>query len=74
MDAYTQAFVVRIWLEDKDSSSGIALWRGYVIHVNSGEQRHVKTLSELMAVFADHLDGMGARPSLWQRISRKILS
>ncbi len=44
----THSFVVRIWHEALDSEGHIAVWRGLVDHVGSGERRHFEDLGQLL--------------------------
>lgn len=39
------SFVTRIWLEQ--NRNGGSAWRGHVQHVQSGNERHFRTLMEL---------------------------
>jgi hypothetical protein len=71
MDLYesnTQAFVVRVWLEETTDESGRALWRGSITHVSDGRQRHFQNLDEIVSFIAPYLDAMGIHDDLPGRL------
>ena len=51
----TQAFVIRIWLEDS------LRWRGHITHVPSGERRYIEDLSEIDDFIWPYLEKMGVQ-------------
>lgn len=40
----TEAFVIRLWLEEKVDENRPALWRGHITHVLSGTRRYFQEL------------------------------
>jgi hypothetical protein len=51
----TQAFVIRIWLEDS------LRWRGHITHVPSGERRYIEDMSEIDDFIWPYLEKMGVQ-------------
>jgi hypothetical protein len=49
------SFVARIWLERHQN--GDPVWRGHIQHVQSGEERHFRRLTEMCA-FMERLAGV----------------
>lgn len=57
MDSYenqTHPFVVKVWLEEPSR------WRGYIVHVPTGKQRHFEDLDDVIDFIALYLEDMGA--------------
>jgi hypothetical protein len=48
------SFIVKMWIDDGEA--GEVTWHALVTQVPTGEQCYVKSLSELMMVFAAQLD------------------
>ena len=46
-EASAQSFIVRVWIEETAQEAGETIWRGYVMHVPSGERHYVQTLGEI---------------------------
>lgn len=67
----TQSFVVRIWIEE---SGGRPTWRGYVTHVQSGDQCAFEDLACVHRFLARHLAMAGVRPSALDRMRLYIMS
>ena len=44
----THAFVVKIWLESLENEDDHTVWRGYITHVNSRQQRYFQDLSVIL--------------------------
>lgn len=64
------SFIIKVWLEeDLNRDDGVA-WYGQIIHVSGGEQRYIRTLSEIETFIEPYLQAMGLRFSLYQRIKR----
>lgn len=63
-EAYTNSFIVRIWLEETAEEAGRATWRGHITHVPSGERRYLKDLDDIVAFIVPYLQRMGIEPSL----------
>jgi hypothetical protein len=58
-EATTHPFIVRIWLEETAAEAGQASWRGYIVHVPSGERRYIHDLGEIPAFIAPYMEAMG---------------
>lgn len=69
-EAYTNSFIVRIWVEETAEEAGQATWRGRITHVPSGEQCYVKDLSDIVAVIASYLEGMGVKLGIGWRMKQ----
>ena len=52
-----QSFVVKVWLEEIDSTTGRRVWRGRVTHVPSGEQHAFTELVALVGILGAYLEG-----------------
>jgi len=55
------SFVVKIWFEEVETSSGQMKWRGHITHVVSQERRYVERLQDISSFIRGYLAGMGAR-------------
>jgi len=51
-------FVLRVWLEPKESRDGIPEWRGVIEHINSGKNQYLKELDEIGAFVWPFLESM----------------
>lgn len=60
VDEAAHSFVAKIWREESS-------WRGYIIHVDSGQRRSVKTTAEIVAVFSERLQELGVPLTRWER-------
>jgi hypothetical protein len=60
-EANTEAFVVRVWLEQTGSKLGDIEWRGHVTHAADGERRYVRELDGITDFIAQYLERTGAR-------------
>ena len=56
-DRQNHSFVLRIWRERGDASSG---WRGWVQHAASGDAYYVDRLADLVAFLETHTGPLGA--------------
>jgi hypothetical protein len=72
LEATSQPFVVRIWLEEAAEDGRSARWRGHITHVPSGERRYLKELNDIVAFIVPYLEGMGVKPSLSWRVRRQL--
>lgn len=69
-ESTTHSFVIKIWLEETADEAGEAVWRGRVTHVPSGEHRYLTDLAEIAPFIMPHLEAMGVKLSLRERMSR----
>lgn len=60
-ESYTHSFIIKIWLEETAEEAGVALWRGRVTHVPSGERRYISDLDEIRAFIVPYLEKMGVK-------------
>jgi hypothetical protein len=49
------SFVLRIWRENREDPAGVAEWRGWVDHVQSGERTYFRDLAEISRVISHHI-------------------
>jgi hypothetical protein len=56
---HTVAFVVRIWLEGRESESVAPEWRGVIEHVNSGKRHYLRDLNEIPRYIIPYMEAMG---------------
>ena len=63
-----QSFIVRVWLEELENTSGEATWHGFITHVPSGDNSYVSDLDEITSFIAKYLREMGARVKLRREI------
>jgi hypothetical protein len=47
------AFVLKIWLEDRQGEDGSLLWRGHITHVGSAAEKYVKSVEEAVRFIHD---------------------
>jgi hypothetical protein len=43
------SFVIRLWLEAREHPNALLMWRGRVVHVQSGRDLHFQDLAALIA-------------------------
>jgi hypothetical protein len=71
IDQRTHAFVIRIWLEEIDSATRQATWRGHVTHVLSGDRRYISQLADIVDFIAtylpEHTSFVHERRPIWRR-------
>lgn len=72
LEANTQPFVVKVWLEETVEEAGRAAWRGHITHVPSGERRYLKHLDDIVAFIVPYLAEMGVKPDLFWRLKRSL--
>jgi hypothetical protein len=68
------SFVIKLWIEEPREGGGVAVWRGHVTHVPSGERRYLKELADILDFIDPYLGGAsaphGRRRGLWGRLKR----
>jgi hypothetical protein len=64
------SFIVKVWLEEDANKDGGSKWHGLITHVPGGEQRYLRSLSEIEAFVEPYLKAMGIRFGLRERIKR----
>lgn len=55
------SFIVKIWLEEGEASSGRMKWRGHITHVASHERRYVERLEDISSFIKGYLAAMGGQ-------------
>lgn len=76
----THSFLVRLWVEERSTETGQAIWHGQIIHVPSGQRRTLQDphdiLTFLMPYFAEMgvQFGMRAQVKRWLRQLKFMLS
>lgn len=55
------SFVIRIWIEEADDSSGQGKWRGHITHVGTLERLYVEHLRQISSFIEKYLQAAGAR-------------
>lgn len=68
----TQAFVVKIWLENPAGGAEQVIWRSHITHVASGQRRYLTNLRGIHDFFASYLYKMGVRPPLFWRLRSRL--
>jgi hypothetical protein len=53
----THAFVVRFWLERRETKGEESFWRGVIEHVLSGRKKYLKKFDEVSDFISAHLKG-----------------
>ena len=56
----TEAFIVRIWLERRESEDAPVERRGSVEHVSSGKRRYFTDLADMLHFIEDQLRKLGS--------------
>ena len=59
LEATSQPFFVRIWLEEGANGAHPATWRGHITHVPSGKRRYLKDLDEIARFIKPYLEQIG---------------
>lgn len=54
------AFIVRVWLEQREVEAAPVEWRGSIEHVGSGRIKYLTDLNELTPFIRPFLEAMGA--------------
>lgn len=64
------SFIVKIWIEEDANKDGHSTWHGHITHVPGGEQRYLRSLSEIEDFIRPYLKATGIRFGLSDRIRR----
>jgi hypothetical protein len=49
------SFVIKIWLEERNSETGSLLWRGHITHIASGQKRYFQQLNDVLPFITSYL-------------------
>lgn len=55
IESNNHSFIIRVWREDHSRP----MWRGYITHVPSGEQRYLQELQNIVDFIEPYLEKMG---------------
>lgn len=55
----SEAFVIRVWLEEIAAENQPALWRGHITHAVSGKRRYFQELGAIARFIAPYLRAWG---------------
>ncbi len=69
-----QVFIVRIWREPREIEGELPEWRGEIESIQTGEQRYLKSLDEIIIFIKPFLEKMGVRVETRWRLSRWLKS
>jgi hypothetical protein len=61
LEANTQVFIVRVWLEPRSNPDAPPEWRGVIEHAPTRERRYIKDLNDLADFVAVYLAQMGVK-------------
>ena len=54
-----RSFILKIWLEEVETSARGARWRGHITQVETGEKRYVECLRDISTFLQAHLAVIG---------------
>ena len=57
----TAAYIVRVWLEQREVEGAPVEWRGSIEHVASGQVKYITDLDEIARFIRPFLEAMGVR-------------
>jgi hypothetical protein len=62
-----QAFIIRIWKERREIKGASPIWRGVIVHVQTGKRRYLHDVGDIIAFINSCIEEMGLKKSLfWQ--------
>jgi hypothetical protein len=65
----THSFVIRIWHEAVDDDGKVALWRGSIQHVASGQRQYFHDFASVVRFIQKHVEiKKRRRVSWWRRL------
>ncbi|HEU4509649.1 MAG TPA: hypothetical protein VFR78_15495 [Pyrinomonadaceae bacterium] len=67
---YAHSFIVKVWIEEENNKQGNPIWHGHITHVPGGEQRYLRSLSQIQSFVKPYLKSMGIKFGLRERIRR----
>ena len=68
LEAISQSFIIKVWIEERSEADSRAVWRGHIIYVPTGEKRYLKDLDEILDFIAPHLEDMGVKLGVAWRV------
>ncbi|MBV9788457.1 MAG: hypothetical protein JOZ51_09810 [Chloroflexi bacterium] len=72
LELYSHSFIIRIWREQTDERSDRAIWRGYIRHVPSRQQRYLRSFEDIVFFIIDHVEPMNVHIGLAWRVWRRL--
>ena len=73
-EASTDAFIIKVWLEETAEEAGRAKWRGHITHVPSGKRRYIQDLDSIGIFIMPYLERMGVKFGIGWWIRRWLLN
>lgn len=64
------SFIVKVWIEGDFTKHGDTTWHGRITHLPGGEQRYLRSLSEIEAFVEPYLKAAGIKFGKRERIKR----
>ena len=55
----THSFVIKIWLEQTQEELNHVVWRGRVVHVDTGERVFIKDYDEILSFISPYIEQLG---------------
>lgn len=55
LEQNTQAFFIRLWLEEPPTVARPAVWRGHITHAVTRERRHVQSMQDIVGFIDSYL-------------------
>jgi len=71
-EANTHVFIVRIWLEPRDSATATPEWRAVIEHAPTRQQRYLNDLNVIPEFIKPYLQQMGVKFGWRERIHRQL--
>lgn len=67
-----ESFIIKLRFEHGAAEKNAVGWRGFMIHVPSGDRHAVCSLTDIVVVLIEYLERAGARLSIFWRVFRAI--
>jgi len=64
------SFIVKVWIEGDFTKHGGPTWHGRITHLPGGEQRYLRSLSEIETFVEPYLKAAGIKFGKRERIKR----
>lgn len=55
IESNTHSFIIKVWLEEPDETTGRTRWRGHITHVTDGERVYVESFDHITSFIARYL-------------------
>jgi hypothetical protein len=60
-EARAHSFILKLWCEESADDGRLAIWRGRIAHVPSGDCRYVQDFAALVGFLVPYLEELGVR-------------